>query len=257
MDVLLAGRGLLESVRWRAGQVYVSDWSSGEVLDGSGRVVARVDSLPLCFDWVGDEMVLVSSRDGKLVRADGSTFADLGVPGWNDIAVDGERVYLNRVDFARPRGTIHLVCGGRVREVAGDLAFPNGMVVLGDVLVVAESHGQRLTAFDIDTDGSLSGRRVWAAVEGSAPDGLCVDGDAIWFADVPNECCVKVAEGGSVVDRVGLDRGGFDCVYRDGVLYVAAARFTGGGGFVEPGSGRLLAIPVGGGVAARAGSSRP
>lgn len=257
--VLLDGRGLVESVRWRRGRVYVADWSAGKVLDDAGEVVARVDSLPLCFDWVGEDMVLVSSAAGRLVRADGSTFAELGESGWNDIAVAGDRVYVNRPDFTGPDGTVHLVHDGRVREVAGGLAFPNGMAVRGDTLFVAESHAHRLTAFDIDTDGSLRNRRTWAEVDGSAPDGICVDGDAVWYADVPNECCVRVAEGGAVLRRVELDRGGFDCVVGDGVLYVAAAEWQGMSEdeFVAPGSGRLLAIPVADPATGSAATARP
>src|SRR5262245_4825180 len=138
MDVLLDGLGLVESIRWHDGSLYVSDWSAGEVLAVPGGVVASVRSLPLCFDFLPDgEMVIVDSATGRLLRGDTAT--DLGQTGWNDIVVSPRgHVYVNRPDFTGPTGTVHLVGTG---EVAGDLAFPNGMTISGEVLIVAESHG--------------------------------------------------------------------------------------------------------------------
>ncbi|MEJ2326573.1 MAG: SMP-30/gluconolactonase/LRE family protein, partial [Chromatiaceae bacterium] len=76
----------------------------------------------------------------------------------------------------------------------------------------AESYGKRLTAFDIAGDGSLSNRRVWADVDG-APDGICLDaGGAVWYGDVPNQRCVRVREGGQVLQTINLDRGCFACM---------------------------------------------
>jgi len=248
-EVLLSGRGLLESIRWHDGRLYVSDWSAGEVLAVPGGVLATVKSLPLCFDWLPDgSLLLVDSAAGVLLRREpDGTLArqvELGPGTWNDIAVSGAgQVYVNQVDFTAPAGTIHLAGTG---EVADGLAFPNGMAVIGDTLVVAESHGHRLTAFDIGPDGGLSGRRVWAELGEGTPDGISADAEgAVWYADVPNKCCVRVAEGGEVLGKVDLDRGGFDCVVGDGVLYVAAAEFLGmAGELVAPGSGQVLAVPV-------------
>lgn len=252
-EVLLRGRGLLESARWHDGRLYVSDWSAGEVLtvDKAGvEVVAHVSSFPLCFDWVGDEMVLVDGAHGRLLRRAGdgelTSYAEIGEGNWNDTAVREGDVYVNQVSFDGPTGTVHLVRDGQVPQVAGGLAFPNGMAVLGASLIVAESHAHRLTAFDIQPDGSLENRRVWAEVAGSAPDGICVDGDAVWYADVPNKCCVKVAEGGELLDKVELDRGGFSCAIGDDTLYTVAADFLGMAELVTPGSGQVLATGLAG-----------
>lgn len=248
-EVLLTGRGLLESPRWHDGTLYVSDWSAGEVFTLDGTVVARVDSLPLCFDFLPDgRLVLVDSARGRLVDRDGTVLAELGAGNWNDITVDAHgNVYVNRVEFDGTPGAVHLVRDGRVRQVADGLAFPNGMAVLGDTLIVAESHGHRLTAFTIGADGTPADRRVWAEVADSAPDGICVDGDTVWYADVPNQCSVRVAEGGAVLDRVELDRGGFACAIGDGTLYTVAAEFQGmAGDLVAPGSGQVLATPLAG-----------
>lgn len=245
-ETMLKNRGLLESIRWHEGRLYVSDWSAGEVLTGDGDVVARVKSLPLCFDWLPDgRMVIVSSAEGRMLDGTLATYAELGAGTWNDIAVDGRgHVYVNQVDFTGPAGTIHLAGHG---EVAGGLAFPNGMAVTGDTLIVAESHGHRLTAFDIGADGTLSGQRVWASLGEGTPDGICVDPEgAVWYADVPNKCCVRVAEGGEVLRRVTLDRGGFDCVLGGDTLYVATAEFLGmtSADLVAPGSGQVVAVSL-------------
>jgi len=179
---LLTGRGLVESPRWHDGRLYFSDWSAGEVLavglDGRSEVVASVRSLPLCTAWLPDgRLLIVSSAEGKLLRLepDGSlaTHADLGRGGtWNDIVTDGRgNAYVNGAGFnpaageAPEPGSVSLVTpDSQVREVAGDIAFPNGMAVTADnsTLIVADSYGHCLVAFDIAADGGLSGRRVLA-----------------------------------------------------------------------------------------------
>jgi sugar lactone lactonase YvrE len=109
-----------------------------------------------------------------------------------------------------PTGVIALVTpDGRARKVADEIAFPNGMVITPDnrTLIISESFTGRLLAFDIAADGSLSGRRVWA--DGMAPDGICLDSEgAIWTSTWKNEC-VRVAEGGEILDRIQLDRACF------------------------------------------------
>lgn len=103
---------------------------------------------------------------------------------------------------------------GRARVVADDLAFPNGMTLTRDgrVLLVAESYGGRITAFDVGADGTLTGRRAWADVGEGAPDGVALDADgALWYADVPNQRCVRVREGGEVLQTIDTERGCFSC----------------------------------------------
>jgi sugar lactone lactonase YvrE len=269
LRTLLAGRGLVESPRWHGGGLYFSDWSAGEVLrvglDGRHEVVARVKSLPLCTAWLPDgRLVAVSSPDGLLLRVepDGSlvTHADLGRPGWNDIVADGRgNVYVNGAGFNpmageefRPGGVWHVAPDGTVREVADDIAFPNGMAVTADnaTLIVADSYRRGLVAFDIAADGSLSGRRTWADLGESAPDGICVDAEnAVWYAEVPGRRCARVAEGGAELATVPLDRGGFACALGgpDGTtLFITAAEWRGmtDAQMVTPGSGQVLAIDV-------------
>src|SRR6201997_4064942 len=267
---LLTGRGLVESPRWHDGRLYFSDWSAGEVLavglDGRSEVIARVRSLPLCAAWLPDgRLLIVSSADGKLLRLEpgGSlvTHADLGRRGtWNDIVIDGRgNAYVNGAGFdptageAPKPGSVSLVTpDGAVREGAGDIAFPNGMAVTADnsTLIVADSYRHCLVAFDIAADGGLSGRRVWADLGEGTPDGICTDAQhAVWYADVPGQRCVRVAEGGAVLQTVDPDRGGFACALGgpEGTrLFIAAAEWRGmtESEMVPPGSGQVLTIDV-------------
>jgi sugar lactone lactonase YvrE len=89
------------------------------------------------------------------------------------------------------------------------------MVVTPDnsTLILAESYGHRLTAFDIDAAGLLSNRRVWADLGDGYPDGICLDAEnAIWYADVPAKRCVRVRQGGEILQTIDLDRGCFACM---------------------------------------------
>ena len=266
---LLTGRGLVESPRWHGDRLYFSDWSAGEVLAvdlaGHSEVVAQVRSLPLCTGWLPDgRMLIVSSPDGRLLRQepDGSLamYADLGRPGWNDIVVDGRgHAYVNGAGFNPMAGeefapgSVSLVTAdGSVRQVAGDIAFPNGMAVTADnsTLIVADSYRHQLVAFAIGRDGGLSGRRVWADLGNGVPDGICTDAQgAVWYADVPGRRCVRVAEGGQVLQAVELDRGGFACTLGGPgrtTLFIVAAQWRGmtDAEMVAPGSGQVLAVEV-------------
>ncbi len=136
-------------------------------------------------------------------------------------------------------GVVGVVTPGReVRVVADDLAFPNGMAVSADggTLVVADSYRHHLVGFAIADDGSLAERRVWADLGDHNPDGICLDADgAAWYADVPHQVCVRVAEGGEVLDTVDLDRGGFACMLGGAAvpaLYVVAAVWPGAAGLM-------------------------
>jgi sugar lactone lactonase YvrE len=269
MTTLITGRGLVESPRWHGDRLYFSDWSAGEVLavglDGRSEVIATAASIPLCTAWLPDgRLLIVSSADGKLLRRepDGTlvTHADLGDGGWNDIVIDGRgNAYVNGAGFnpmageaPKPGGVSLVTPDGQVREVAGDIAFPNGMAVTPDnsTLIVADSYGHCLVAFDIAADGTLSARRVWADLGEGTPDGICVDAEnAVWYADVPNQWCARVAEGGAVRQVVELDRGGFACALGGPggtTLFVTAAEWGGmtAAEMVRPGSGQVVMTEV-------------
>jgi sugar lactone lactonase YvrE len=225
IQILLTGLAMGESPRWRDDHLWFSDWGAQEIVavdvDGNAELVVRVAfSLPFCIDWLPDgRLLIVSGQEGLLVRRepDGSliTHADLSSLSnkfWNEIVVDGRgNAYIN----GSP-GIVALVTPDcSVRQVADGIAFPNGMAVTPDnrTLIIAESHGKRLTAFDIASDGNLSNRHVWADLGDGAPDGICLDAEnAIWYADVPNKRCVRVREGGEVLQTINLDRGCFACM---------------------------------------------
>jgi sugar lactone lactonase YvrE len=232
-QILMSGLVFPESPRWHEDRLWFSDWGAHEViavdLEGESEVVARVTSFPMCIDFLPDErLLIVSASNGLLLRRepDGSlvTHADLtglAAHPWNDIVVDGRgNAYVNNIGFDFPggefaAGIIAVVTpDGSARQVAEGVAFPNGMAVTADnsTLILAESYGSRLTAFDIASDGGLSNRRVWAELEGGAPDGICLDAEnAVWYGDVPNKHCVRVREGGEVLQTIHLDRGCFAC----------------------------------------------
>jgi sugar lactone lactonase YvrE len=152
----------------------------------------------------------------------------------------------------RPGSVFLAGADGSVRQVADNIAFPNGMAVTGDnsTLIVADSYRHHLVAFDIGADGGLSGRRVWADLGEGTPDGICVDEqNAVWYADVPNKRCVRVAEGGAVRQTVELDHGGFACALggpRRTTLFIVAAewRTMTESQMVAPGSGRVFTTQV-------------
>lgn len=230
-ETLLTEIALGESPRWHEGRLWFSDWAAHEVvsidLEGNREVVLRVPTFPFSIDWLPDGRLLLLA-DGRIQRRepDGSlvTHAALGhlcAYEWNEIVVDGRgNAYVNNIGFefstgAFAAGIIALVTpDGCARQVADGLAFPNGMAVTPDdsTLIVAESFGKKLTAFDIAADGGLAKRRVWADLHDGAPDGICLDEDgAIWFGDVPNKRCVRVREGGRVLQAIEFDRGCFAC----------------------------------------------
>jgi len=226
--VLLSGLAFGESPRWHEGRLWFANWCTPEIiavdLQGRSEVMAHAPTtLPVCIDWLPDgRLLVVSGRESRLLRQEPggelvthATLSDLA-PIWNEIVVDGRgNIYVNGGGFDEP-GLIALITpDGAARKVAADLAFPNGMAVTPDnkTLIVAESHATCLTAFDIEEDGSLSGRRVWADLAGLAPDGISLDAEgAVWYATVPGMCCVRVKEGGEILQKIQLDRACFACM---------------------------------------------
>ena len=268
-QTLMTGIVFGEQPRWHEDRLWFSDWGTQEVIaldrEGNSEVILEGPSFPLCVDWLPDgRLLVVSAREGLLLRreADGSlvTHGDLNglsdPPPGNELVVDGRgNAYVNGGGFDLMAGEefapgiVALVTpDGSARRVADGLAFPNGMHVApdGSTLIVAESYAKRLTAFDIAADGSLSNRRVWADLGDGVPDGICVDAEnAVWYADVPNRRCVRVREGGEVVQTIELDRGCFACALGGAhgrTLFMMATEWSGPANmFEEPRTGQVLA----------------
>jgi sugar lactone lactonase YvrE len=268
VEVVLTGIVFGEQPRWHDGRLWFSDWGPGDVVavdrEGRSEIVVHVGSFPCCADWLPDGRLLVVSNkhhallvqeeDGSL-RVYGDLAAASTPAAGNELVVDGRgNAYVNGGGFNLAAGepyapgVITLVTpDGESRVVADDLAFPNGMLVAGDneTLIVAESYAKRLTAFDVDADGGLSNRRVWADLGDGVPDGICLDADgAVWYGDVPNRRCVRVREGGEVLQTIQLDRGCFACALGGPdrrTLFMLATVWDGPAGmFTEPHTGRLL-----------------
>jgi sugar lactone lactonase YvrE len=262
-QVLLTGLAIGESPRWHEDRLWFSNWGTQEIiavdLQGNSEVMARVPtSGPFCIDWLPEgRLLVVAGQEALLLHGDPdgslSTYAELGSISeqpWNDIVVDGRgSAYVGNIGFDFPEGEfvpgiLALVTpDASARQVADGVAFPNGIVVTPDnsTLILAESYGNKLTAFDIAADGGLSNRRVWADLGEGVPDGICLDAEgAVWYGDVPNERCVRVREGGEVLQTVELDRGCFACMLggEDGkTLFIAAADMTS-----EARTGQVLTI---------------
>ena len=186
--ILLSGLGIPESPRWHEGRLWFCNWIDRQVvavdMDGTAEVMLTRDpaSHPMGYsiDWLPDGRLLTTGDKVRRQEPDGS-MAVHAEQRANEIVVDARgNAYVNGADFdfaagAPPKpGYIKLVTpDGQLRQVAGDIQFPNGMVITPDgrTLIISESFAGRLTAFDIDADGGLSGRRVFA--EGLGPDGIC------------------------------------------------------------------------------------
>lgn len=274
--VLLDGLGMGESPRWHDGRLWFSNWGTDEIvavdLEGNSEVIGpggggsgwATDRLPDGRMLVTGEELIRVEPDGSRVRH--ADLSDISPYGWSEMTVDGRgNIYVNSLNFdfadfgeimtsgATP-GKIALVLpGGDAREVADELAFPNGMVVTPDnaTLIVAESFARRLTAFDLAADGGLSNRRVWADVTG---DGICLDAEgAVWCSDVGPEdagVVLRVREGGEVLDRIELDRPCYACMLggEDGrTLFMVVARWLGPDRMeelLEAKTGRILTARV-------------
>lgn len=215
-----------ESPRWHDRALWFSDFYTHQVQrlgpDGRCEVVTTVPGQPSGLGWLPDgRLLVVSMLDRRLLRLDGDTLvevADLsGLAPFhcNDMVVDARgRAYVGNFGFdllarAEPKATALILVepDGRARVVADGLMFPNGCIISpdGGTLIVAESYAAQLTAFDITDDGSLRGRRTWAAVPGSSPDGICLDAeDAVWLASPTSREVLRVREGGEITHRVAM-----------------------------------------------------
>ncbi|UQS24953.1 SMP-30/gluconolactonase/LRE family protein [Amycolatopsis thermalba] len=247
---VLDGFSYLECPRWHEGRIWFADFYTHRVYSsledgGDLRVEAEVPQQPSGLGWLPDgRLLVVSMRDARLLRRepDGSlvTHADLSayVTGHpNDMVVDAQgRAYVGNFGFdlmngaaVAPANLLRVDPDGTVTVVAEDLWFPNGSVITDDgVLLVDETFGNRVTAFDIAADGSLTNRRVWAQFGeplterelekalpeiAVAPDGCCLDAEgALWVADGIGGRLLRVREGGEITDEIQPGTGVFACM---------------------------------------------
>lgn len=245
--VLAEGLYFGEGPRWHEGRLWFSDFWAHAIksvsLVGDVRIEVEVDGdRPSGLGWLpGGDLIFVSMERRKLMRRgpDGQVreHADLsGVATWhcNDMVVDAEgRAYVGNFGFdldhllaerAAGRGEdLHtstadlamVTPDGKVTRAATGLRFPNGSVITpdGKTLIVGESMGGALAAFDIAADGTLSNPREWASIRPRLPDGICLDAEgAVWVANPSAPECVRVAEGGEVLEVIDTGQNCYACM---------------------------------------------
>lgn len=240
LKILADGFSYLEGPRWHDGRLWLSDFYTQRViavaLDGTVEDIAIVAEQPSGLGWLPDgRLLIVSMKDRKILRQelDGSLVehADLApyaTGHGNDMVVDATgNAYVGNFGFDlmsgepfRSSSLVKVDPNGNVQVVAEDLKFPNGSVITpdGKTLIVDETFGNRISAFDIGEDGSLGVRRDWAnwgplpdttdigtllsAVK-VGPDGNTLDADGcVWIADAIGGRAVRVKEGGEIVDEI-------------------------------------------------------
>lgn len=233
ITTIIDGLAFAEAPRWHDGKLWFSDFYTQKVqcigADGTLETIAEVPGQPSGLGWLPDgRLLVVSMHDRRLLRLDEAgltTVADLSALApshCNDMVVDSQgRAYVGNFGFdmfnkepVRPTVLILVMPDGQARVVADDLLFPNGCVITPDqsTLIVAETFGKRLTAFDIAADGALSGRRVWADLGEASPDGICIDAEsAVWVASPPTSEFLRVRKGGEIVERIAVPNQAIAC----------------------------------------------
>ncbi|TGR23186.1 gluconolactonase [Mesorhizobium sp. M00.F.Ca.ET.149.01.1.1] len=224
----------LEAPKWRDDRLWVSDVFDHKVCalsaEGHPKTFLYVPNRPSGLGFLSDgSLIVVSAKDRKLLRYFPGTqlvdYADLSnhATGWlNDFAIDEhDRIYVGNFgyDFAageeRRTTSLHRVDpDGTVEEVADQIDFPNGSVVIdnGRTLLVAETWAGRLTAFNINEAGRLSNRRLFADLGKRQPDGICADAEgAIWAGVYNTGEFVRVLDGGKITDAVQFEGFGISC----------------------------------------------
>ena len=259
---LICGLEFPEGLRWHEDRLWLSDMNVGRVmavdLEGNLETICELPGPCSGLGWLPDgRLLIVSMLDRKLLRLDDdglSLVADLmrlATYHCNDMIVDREgRAYIGNFGFdlgrgetQRPAEIIMVTPDGEASVVADNLMFPNGTVITpdGKTLIVAETYGACLTAFDILPDGSLSGRRNWATFDGAVPDGICLDMDGgIWAASPISKEVVRILEGGEVTHRHSFTNSAYACMLggvKRQTLFVATSG-------VGPGSGCVEAVEV-------------
>ena len=245
-----------ECPRWHEGRLWYSDFFDHAVFsvssDGERQVEVDFDGEPAGLGWLPDGRLLINSRldrkilrrepDGTLVEhgdlrpwatwhandmvvaSNGQAYSGnfgFDLDGLHDGTVDASAISTASLIRVDPDGTSH--------EAADDLRFPNGTVITEDgaTLIIGESLGGRISAFDRAADGTLSNRREWASLKLVAPDGMCLCADgSVWVANALGKECLRVAEGGEVLERVTTSLNCFACMLGDDdrrTLYLVTA----------------------------------
>ena len=267
--VLLDGLTFPEGPRWHDGRLWFSDFYAHEViavdLRGNREHIIEVPGQPSGLGWTPNgQLLVVSMTDRRLLRLDTNGLTEVANLfefanyHCNDMVVDDDgRAYVGNFGFNshagdpfRAANLIRVDPDGTVSVAATNLAFPNGSVITpdGQTLIVGETRGSILTAWDRAPDGSLSNRRIWAHLDGGFPDGICLDANgAVWVADPRNKETIRVLEGGEITDRISTgNRGSFACMLggpERRTLFICTC-LQSGPGTAELRSGRIETLEV-------------
>jgi len=271
LTTLVSALAFGEAPRWRDDGLYFVDMHADKILayrsTGAIDIIATFSGPVSGLGWLPDgRLLVVSMHDRKLLRRefDGSfvEHADLSqIATWhaNDmvVAANGDAFVGNFGFPLDPPGPLQLAklarvsIEGEVSVAAEDLFFPNGSVITPDerTLIVAESGLRRLTAFDLDSDGLLSNRRVWANLPSNCfPDGICLDSEgAIWAASPASREVLRVREGGEVVDQIATEQEAIACMlggHDRKTLFICTAESTDPARCRQSRTARLLSTPV-------------
>jgi sugar lactone lactonase YvrE len=256
-EVFYEGLSFGEGPRWHDGRLWLSDFFRHRVLSfgpwGDMKVEVELDDQPSGLGWLPNGELLVvamTSRQVRRVDAGGTVhlhadLAEVAGGNCNDMVVGGRgRAYVGNFGYdmeaagadrrPAPADLALVHPDGRVEVAAEGLQFPNGSVITpdGKTLIVGESMARQYTAFSIAEDGTLSGRRQWADLDGKAPDGCALDAEgAIWMADALGRGCFRVAEGGRILDSVHASQTVFACALggadRRSLYLITAPAYTG------------------------------
>jgi sugar lactone lactonase YvrE len=231
---LLDGLSFPEGPRWHEGKLWFSDMQAGRVMtvdrDGKCENIVDVPGAPSGLGWLPDgRLLVVSMIDRRLLRLEPwglvevADLNELASYHCNDMVVDHDgKAYIGNFGFdyaanapVEPAEIVLVTSDGEARVVVKEVYFPNGTVITPDnqTLIVAETWGNCLTAFDIESDGSLANRRIWAKLEGVFPDGICLDAEgAIWVAAPHPGEVMRVLKGGDITHRVNVSTTPYACM---------------------------------------------
>jgi len=268
---LVDGVDFGEGPRWHDGELWYSDFYQHAVyrvaMDGTRRTVVEIDDRPSGLGWLPNgDLLMVAMVSQKVLRYDGESVVEhadlsgLARDKCNDMVVDQagnayvghfgfdlearEEFQMSSLLLARPDGTVSVA--------ADELAFPNGTVITpdGKTLIVGQSFGGSYVAFSIADDGTLSERREWASIPGTAPDGCALDPQgAIWFSDALGSQVVRVLEGGEVTHRVPTPQPTFACALggpHGDILFVLTAPSADPSEIAGVGAGAIYTYSVAG-----------
>ncbi len=232
-SLLVDGVDFGEGPRWRDGTLWYSDFYQQRVyrvtLEGERSTVVELDDRPSGLGWLpSGDLLIVAMTSRRVLRFDGATLSEhadisaLTVNKCNDMVVDSVgNAYVGHFGFDLEAGAEFAAASlilvrpdGSAQVAADDIAFPNGSVITPDgaTLIVGQSFGGSYLAFDIADDATLSNRREWASIPGTAPDGCAQDSEgAIWFSDAIGSQVVRVLPGGQVTHRVATPQPTFAC----------------------------------------------